>query len=339
MKNNTYLITGGTGSFGKTVVRHLLEQGAGEIRVLSRDEAKQDAMRTNLDYADAVKFYIGDIRDRDSVDHAMRGVDFVFHAAALKQVPSCEFFPIQAVQTNVLGSHNVIESAVQHKVKRAICLSTDKAVQPINAMGMTKAIMEKVAQAATRHIAPDGTIISCVRYGNVMYSRGSVIPRFIEQIKSGTPITITDPEMTRFLMPLVDSVALVEHAFEHARQGDIFVKKAPACTIADLAQALVNLLEADSEIRVIGVRHGEKTYETLASKEELRRAEDMGGYFRISMDERDLNYEKYFTEGEAKDAEVVDYHSHNTYRLNVEETQEVLLQLPEVVAERDAFLA
>ncbi len=296
-------------------------------------------MRTALGHPDSVKFYIGDIRDRDSVDHAMRGVDFVFHAAALKQVPSCEFFPIQAVQTNVLGSHNVIESAVQHDAKRVICLSTDKAVQPINAMGMTKAVMEKVAQAATRHIAPGGTIISCVRYGNVMYSRGSVIPRFIEQIKSGAPITITDPEMTRFLMPLADSVALVEHAFDHARQGDMFIKKAPACTIEVLAQAIQELFNSSVPVRTIGVRHGEKTYETLASIEELRRSEDMGSYYRIAMDDRDLNYEKYFTEGAVEEEAIDDYHSHNTYRLSVEETKNILLELPEVRHEISTFVA
>ena len=286
-----------------------------------------------------LKFYIGDIRDRDSVDHVMRGVDFVFHAAALKQVPSCEFFPIQAVKTNIIGSHNVLEAAVRHKVKRVVCLSTDKAVYPVNAMGMTKSLMEKVAQAETRHIGEDGTVICCVRYGNVMYSRGSVIPRFIEQIKKGTPITLTDPNMTRFLMPLSDSVALVEHAFEHARQGDVFIKKAPACTIEVLAQAIQELLHSSVPVRTIGVRHGEKTYETLASIEELRRSEDMGSYYRIAMDDRDLNYEKYFTEGAVEEETIDDYHSHNTYRLSVEETKNILLELPEVRHEISTFVA
>lgn len=336
--NKVVLVTGGTGSFGKTVAEHLLRAGCKEVRILSRDEAKQDAMRTQFGHNPTLKFYIGDVRERDSVDHAMRGVDYVFHAAALKQVPSCEFFPIQAVWTNIIGSHNVVESAIAHEVKRVVCLSTDKAVYPINAMGMTKALMEKVAQAATRHVTNGATVIASVRYGNVMYSRGSVIPRFVEQIRQGKPITITDPEMTRFMMPLRDAVALVEHAFIHARQGDIFVKKAPACTIATLAQALKNLFRSDVEVKIIGVRHGEKLYETLASKEELLRAEDQGAYYRISMDDRDLNYEKYFIEGNPAGFDLEDYHSHNTQQLSVEETEAMLLSLPEIQYELNGQL-
>ena len=330
--NGIFLVTGGTGSFGKTVVKHLLSNKALEIRVFSRDETKQDYMRTSFDDA-RIKYYIGDVRDYESINSAMRGVDYVFHAAALKQVPSCEFFPMQAVLTNVQGSDNVIRSAMSNGVKRVVCLSTDKAVYPINAMGMTKAMMEKVAQSHARELGDDQTVISCVRYGNVMYSRGSVIPRFIEQIKSNKPITITEGSMTRFLLALPESVELVQHAFEHAQQGDIFVKKAPACTVTDLAQALKNLFKSDVETRNIGIRHGEKLYETLASKEELVTSEDMGGFYRIRMDTRDLNYEKYFTEGNKEDVNQEDYHSHNTLQLNVKEVETLLLTLPEVTAE------
>ena len=332
MKNKIILITGGTGSFGKTVVKYLLSNNAKEIRVFSRDETKQDYMRTSFD-DDRIKYYIGDVRDYESINSAMHGVDYVFHAAALKQVPSCEFFPMQAVLTNIQGSDNVIRSAMSNGVKRVVCLSTDKAVYPINAMGMTKAMMEKVAQSHARELGDDQTVISCVRYGNVMYSRGSVIPRFIEQIKSNKPITITEGSMTRFLLALPESVELVQHAFEHAQQGDVFVKKAPACTVTDLAQALKNLFKSDVETRNIGIRHGEKLYETLASKEELVTSEDMGGFYRIRMDTRDLNYEKYFTEGNQGEINQEDYHSHNTQQLDVKEVEALLLTLPEVTAE------
>jgi len=332
LSSKVILITGGTGSFGKTMVNHLLAKQVGEIRILSRDEEKQDSMRTDLN-SQALKFYIGDIRDRASVDDVMQGVNLVFHAAALKQVPSCEFFPMQAVQTNIIGSQNVLLSAVEHKVSGVVCLSTDKAVYPINAMGMSKAMMEKVAQSVGRNLGEDGrTVISRVRYGNVMCSRGSVIPLFIKQIKSGKPITITNPSMTRFLMPLRDSVKLVEFAFENARQGDLFVKKAPACTVADLAEAVKRLFESDVPTNIIGTRHGEKLYETLANAEELVRSEDMGDYYRVPMDTRDLNYGKYFTEGDLEELHVEDYHSHNTDRLNLDEIQELLLSLPEVQA-------
>lgn len=335
LANKKILITGGTGSFGKTMVNHLLSGKCGEIRVLSRDEEKQDAMRNHLNDA-RIKYYIGDIRDRGSVDDAMHGVDMVFHAAALKQVPSCEFFPMQAVQTNIMGSHNVLLSAVQYKVSSVVCLSTDKAVYPINAMGMSKAMMEKLAHSVSRNLNGSDTVISSVRYGNVMCSRGSVIPLFIKQIKEGKPLTITDPKMTRFLMPLRDAVELVKFAFTHAKQGDLFVKKAPAGTIEDLATAVKNIFNADNPIQIIGVRHAEKTYETLASREELVKAEDMGGYFRVPMDDRDLNYGKYFTEGDVAEIEQVDYHSHNTTRLSIPEIESLLRSLPEVQNELNA---
>lgn len=329
----TVLITGGTGSFGRTVVAHLLEStDVREIRVFSRDEEKQDAMRTELD-TDRVKFYIGDVRDHVSVDFAMQGVSYVFHAAALKQVPSCEFFPLQAVQTNILGSSNVIASALQNRVKSVVCLSTDKAVYPVNAMGMTKAVMEKVAQAMCRHDDNGSTCISCVRYGNVMFSRGSVIPLFIRQIKSGKLLTITEPAMTRFLLPLRDAVDLVEFALANARPGDIFIRKAPACTIGDLAQAIQNLFDVKNLIKIIGMRHGEKMYETLASAEELRRSEDMGPYYRVKMDTRGLNYSKFFTEGDIKEVSTEDYNSSNADRIGVKQIEELLLSLPEVQRE------
>lgn len=327
-KNKTFLVTGGTGSFGKTVTNYLLKQDCKEVRVFSRDEAKQDLMRTEYMNDARVKFYIGDVRDYDSVYNALNTVDYVFHAAALKQVPSCEFFPMQAVMTNIAGSDNVIKAAIANKVSKVVCLSTDKAVYPVNAMGMSKAMMEKVAQSYAR--TSSDTTITGVRYGNVMYSRGSVIPRFIEQIKAGKPITITDGAMTRFLMALSEAVGLVDYAFSHGRQGDIFIKKAPACTVDDLATALMELFDSKVDIKVIGTRHGEKLYETLASVEELSRAEDLGDYFRVSMDDRDLNYEKYFTEGNEEESSLDDYHSHNTERLDVSQVKEILLSLKEV---------
>ena len=329
------LIPGGTGSFGEAVLKELLESDCKEIRIFSRDELKQEMMR--IKYADPkLKFYIGDVRNKDSVDNAMDGVNLIFHAAALKQVPSCEFFPMQAVLTNIIGSHNVITSAIEHKVERVVCLSTDKAAYPINAMGMTKALMEKVAMSATRMLPNITTIISCVRYGNVMYSRGSVIPLFISQIKQNKPITITLPSMTRFLLPLRDAVQLVSFAFQHANQGDMFIKKAPACTMGDLAKALKNVFNSNVPEETIGIRHGEKIYETLATREELMRSEDMGDYYRIKLDDRSLNYlnyGKYFTEGSINEAEMNDYTSHNTKRLNVKEVEELLLTLPEIRAE------
>ena len=326
MKDKTLLVTGGTGSFGKAMVDRLLKTDVKEIRIFSRDELKQEMMR--IEYKEPrLNFYIGDVRERDSVDNAMKGVDYVFHAAALKQVPSCEFFPIQAVYTNILGGHNVIESAIANKVKTMVCLSTDKAAYPINAMGMTKALLEKVAQAAARTKACNDTVVACVRYGNVMCSRGSVIPLFIEQIKKKQPLTITVPEMTRFLLPLRDSVDLVLFAFTNAKPGDLFVKKAPACTLADLAQAVKNIFKSDVPVNIIGIRHGEKLYETLVTKEELVRSEDMGDYYRISLDDRNLNYALYFTEGDKKEAQLDDYHSHNTTQLNVKQVEELLLSL------------
>jgi UDP-N-acetylglucosamine 4,6-dehydratase/5-epimerase len=325
----TVLITGGTGSFGKAFVEVLRPQRVKEIRIFSRDELKQELMRIELNDP-RLKFHIGDVRSRESVDDAMEGVDFVFHAAALKQVPSCDFFPMQAVYTNVQGSHNVVDSAIKHGAAKVICLSTDKAVYPINAMGMTKALMEKVTQAAAR-VTPDGrTVASVVRYGNVMYSRGSVIPLFVQQIKERKAITITEPSMTRFLLPLREAVDLVLFAFEHARQGDILVRKAPACTVADLATALMDLFGAKVPVNIIGVRHGEKLYETLATREELRRADDMNEYYRVAMDSRDLNYSKYFTEGDRQEAEIDDYTSHNTKRLSVKEVVALLETLPDV---------
>lgn len=333
------LITGGTGSFGKTMLRDLISGGVEEVRILSRDEEKQDALRNEL-RDDRVRYYIGDIRDRSSVDRAMQGVDAVFHAAALKQVPSCEFFPHEAVLTNVLGSENVIRSAVAQKVRSLVCLSTDKAVFPVNAMGMTKALMEKTAQAAARELGPRAaTTISAVRYGNVMYSRGSAIPLFIRQIKSGKPVTVTEPTMTRFLMPLRDSVALVHHAFEYANQGDLFIKKAPASTIIDLVTALKDLFGVpDHPVEVIGWRHAEKLYETLASAQELASSEDMGDYYRIMLDMRDLNYKPYFSEGEQKTRRHEDYHSHNTQQLDIEQVKALLLSLPEVRKEIDNWV-
>lgn len=339
MTKNIVLITGGTGSFGKTMLHDLLTtDDVDEVRVFSRDEEKQDALRNQLRDG-RVRFYIGDIRDRGSLDHAMRGVTSVFHAAALKQVPSCEFFPMEAVRTNILGSENVLRAGVEAGVRNIVCLSTDKAVFPVNAMGMSKAMMEKLAQAIARALEPGAeTTVSMVRYGNVMYSRGSAIPLFIRQIKSGAPITVTEPTMTRFLMPLRDSVDLVHHAFKNARQGDLFIRKAPASTIADLVQGIKELFGVpDHPMEVIGWRHAEKLYETLASAEELSHSDDMGLYYRIRMDARDLNYKAYFSEGDQEVASHEDYHSHNTQRLDVEQVKQLLLTLPEVRAELDGW--
>lgn len=328
--NKTLLITGGTGSFGNAVLKRFLDTDIKEIRIFSRDEKKQDDMRHRIQNA-KVKFYIGDVRDKRSVDTAMRGVDYVFHAAALKQVPSCEFFPMQAVRTNVIGTENVLDSAVEHGVKNVVVLSTDKAAYPINAMGISKAMMEKVAIAKARSLENDATTtICCTRYGNVMASRGSVIPLWVDQIKAGKPITITDPGMTRYMMTLDDAVDLVLYAFEHGKQGDLFVQKAPAATLTVLAESLKELYHADTEIKVIGTRHGEKLYETLVTREEMFRSEDMGDYFRIPADTRDLNYDKFFVEGQEDISKVEDYHSHNTFRLDKEGMKQLLLKLPEI---------
>lgn len=328
--NKTLLITGGTGSFGNAVLNRFLSTDIKEIRIFSRDEKKQDDMR-HLYQNPKIKFYIGDVRDRRSVDGAMKGVDFIFHAAALKQVPSCEFFPTQAVRTNVLGTENVLDSAIEHGVKNVVVLSTDKACYPINAMGISKAMMEKVAIAKGRQLGNgNGTTICCTRYGNVMASRGSVIPLWMDQMEKGEVITVTDPHMTRFMMTLNDAVDLVIYAFQHGRNGDLFVQKAPAATLETLAGALKELLKKDTPVKVIGTRHGEKLYETLITREEMARAEDMGNYYRIPCDTRDLNYDKYFEEGQEKVSVIEDYHSHNTHRLNVEEMKSLLLQLSEI---------
>jgi len=331
IKNKILLITGGTGSFGNAVLSRFINTDYfKEIRIFSRDEKKQDDMRHRLQNP-KVKFYIGDVRDKRSVDTAMRGVDYVFHAAALKQVPSCEFFPMQAVRTNVIGTENVLDSAVEHGVKNVVVLSTDKAAYPINAMGISKAMMEKVAIAKARSLGDDAaTTICCTRYGNVMASRGSVIPLWVDQIKSGEPITITDPNMTRYMMTLDDAVDLVLYAFEHGNNGDLFVQKAPAVTLDILAEALKDLYKAQTEVRVIGTRHGEKLYETLVTREEMAKSEDMGNYFRIPCDSRDLNYDKYFVEGEEKISKFEDYNSHNTRRLDMEGMKELLLRLNEL---------
>ncbi|MDD3288184.1 MAG: polysaccharide biosynthesis protein [Alphaproteobacteria bacterium] len=321
----TLMITGGTGSFGNATLDHFLKKGIKEIRIFSRDEKKQDDMRIARNDS-RLKFYLGDVRNRDSLNQAMRGVDFVFHAAALKQVPSCEFYPMEALCTNTLGTENVMEAAFANKVKRVVILSTDKAVYPINAMGMTKALAEKLAIAKSRTIEPGGTVFCITRYGNVMASRGSVIPIFIEQIKKGSPLTITDPEMTRFLMSLKESVDLVEYAMTHGEQGDIFVQKAPASTIEVLARALQELMGAkNATTQIIGTRHGEKTYESLISREEMVRAVNMGRYYRIPSDNRELNYAQYFVEGNDKIKKTEDYTSHNTKRLNIEEVKQLLL--------------
>ena len=327
--DKTLLITGGTGSFGNAVLRRLLAEDFAQIRVFSRDEKKQEDMRLAL-ADDKVKFYIGDVRNFDGVCDAMRGVDFVFHAAALKQVPSCEFYPMEAVRTNILGAENVLRAAIANRVSRCVVLSTDKAVYPINAMGMSKALMEKVMVANSRLCDPATSVLCATRYGNVMASRGSVIPLFVEQILAGKELTITDPNMTRFLMSLEDSVDLVLYAFRNAVPGDIFVQKSPASTVADLAQALKELLGRHTPVRIIGTRHGEKLFESLVSREEMARAEDREGYFRIPADSRDLNYNKYFVEGEVEISRIEDYTSHNTTRLDVAGVKDVLLRLPEI---------
>lgn len=328
-KNKILLITGGTGSFGNAVLRKFLNTDIKEIRIFSRDEKKQEDIRIELNNS-KLKFYIGDVRNYDSLHSAMQGVDYVFHAAALKQVPSCEFYPMEAVRTNVLGTENVLNAAVANNAKKVICLSTDKSVYPINAMGISKAMMEKIMIAKARITDVSKTVLCGTRYGNVMASRGSVIPLFIKQIREGKPLTVTDPIMTRFLMSLDDAVDLVVYAFDNANQGDIFVQKAPASTIIDLAVSVKELFRADNQIRIIGTRHGEKLYETLLTREERVKAEDMGGYFRIVPDDRDLNYGKYFTEGEERVSEVEDYNSHNTQRLSIQEIKHLLLKLPYV---------
>ena len=326
-KDKILLITGGTGSFGNAVLRRFLDSDIKEIRIFSRDEKKQDDMRHALQNP-KVKYYIGNVRDRSSVDVAMNGVDYVFSAAALKQVPSCEFFPVEAVRTNIIGTENVLNSAIEHGVESVVVLSTDKAAYPINAMGMSKALMEKVAVAKGRELGEGAkTTICCTRYGNVMASRGSVIPLWVEQMMENKPITITDPDMTRFMMTLDDAVDLVVYAFTHAHNGDLFVQKAPAATLETLAHALKEVYKTDTEVKVIGTRHGEKLYETLVTREEMVRAIDMGDYYRIPCDTRDLNYDKYFTKGNEEVSKIEDYHSHNTHRLDVEGMKELLMKL------------
>jgi len=335
-KDKTIIITGGTGSFGNAVLNRFLNTEVKEIRIFSRDEKKQDDMRKFYNNP-KIKFHLGDVRDYDSVCNAIVGVDFVFHAAALKQVPSCEFFPIQAVKTNILGAENVIRAAIANRIKKMIVLSTDKAVYPINAMGMSKAMMEKVMVAYSRQQPDMGTVLCGTRYGNVMASRGSVIPLFIEQIKSGKPITITDPEMTRYLMSLEEAVELVVYAYQNGVQGDIFVQKSPASTVKDLAQALFELFEVESRIRVIGTRHGEKKHETLVNREEMAKAVDLPGYYRIPADTRDLNYEKYFDLGEERVTAIHDYTSENTKRLDIAEIKAKLLSLKYVIQELESY--
>jgi UDP-N-acetylglucosamine 4,6-dehydratase len=326
LTSKVVLITGGTGSFGHAVVDRFLQTDVAEIRVFSRDEKKQEDMRLQFSN-DKLRFHIGDVRDYESIHDALAGVDFVFHAAALKQVPSCEFHPMEAVKTNVIGAENVMRAAIANKVRRCVVLSTDKAVYPINAMGISKAMMEKVMIAKSRVWEPEGTVLCATRYGNVMGSRGSVIPLFLRQLLEGVPLTVTDPSMTRFLMSLDESVDLVLYAFEHARPGDILVQKAPASTVGDLATALRELLRRNNEIRVIGTRHGEKLYESLVSREEMARAEDLGRYYRIPADSRDLNYDKYFVEGETAISEFHDYTSHSTDRLDVVQVKQLLQRL------------
>jgi len=330
-KEKTILITGGTGSFGGYFVNYLLDKGFKEIRVFSRDEMKQEQMRQRLNNS-RIKFYIGDIRDRASVDDAMIGVDYIFHAAALKQVPSCEFFPMQAMQTNVIGSQNVIASAIQNGVNRVVSLSTDKAVYPVNALGNTKALMERMIQSKARSI-PDGkTILTLVRYGNMLFTRGSVIPIFMKQIREQRPLTLTAPEMSRFWLPLRETVELVNFALENGEQGDIFVRKAASCTLGDIAEALKKIFKSKSAIKIIGMRHGEKMHETLASKEELARSEDMGDFLRLSMDTRELNYEKYLSEGKERLVELQDYNSVNSRRMTIKEIEELLAGQPEIIS-------
>jgi len=331
--NKTLLITGGTGSFGNAVLKRFLNSDIKEIRIFSRDEKKQDDMRHELQN-NKVKFYIGDVRDKRSVDGVMNGVDYIFHAAALKQVPSCEFFPMQAVKTNIIGTENVLDSAIEHGVKRIVVLSTDKACYPINAMGISKAMMEKVAIAKGRALGEGAkTVICATRYGNVMASRGSVIPLWIDQIKAGKEITITDPNMTRFMMTLDDAVDLVLYAFTNGHNGDLFIQKAPAATLETLAMALKELFKTDTAIRVIGTRHGEKLYESLVTREEMAKAIDLGRYFRIPCDERDLNYDKYFVEGQTNISDISDYHSHNTHRLDIDEMKKLLLKINSICSD------
>ncbi|PGM61371.1 polysaccharide biosynthesis protein [Bacillus cereus] len=325
-KNKTLLITGGTGSFGNAVLNRFLDTDIKEIRIFSRDEKKQEDMRIRLNNS-KVKFYIGDVRNKESIDYAMKGVDYVFHAAALKQVPSCEFYPMEALKTNVVGTENVINSAIQNTVKKVILLSTDKAVYPINAMGQSKALAEKILVAQSRNGVDGETVLCATRYGNVMASRGSVIPLFIEQIKNNLPLTVTDPDMTRFLMSVDDAVDLVLYAFEHGNQGDIFVQKAPASTIFDLAIALKEIFSAENEVKIIGTRHAEKLYETLLTREEMVNSEDLGDYYRIKADNRDLNYNKYFTVGKTSISEQKDYHSHNTKKLDIKSIKKLILKL------------
>ena len=336
--NKTLLITGGTGSFGNAVMKRFLDTDIKEIRIFSRDEKKQDDMR-KLYKSHKLKFYIGDVRDIASVKNSIHGVDFIFHAAALKQVPSCEFFPLEAVKTNVLGADNVLTGAIEMGVKKVICLSTDKAAYPINAMGISKAMMEKVFVAKAKTVDPERTLICGTRYGNVMASRGSVIPLFIDQIKSGQPLTVTDPDMTRFLMSLEEAVDLVVFAFQNAEAGDIMVQKAPASTVGDLAQAVKELFNANNEIKIIGTRHGEKLYETLLTKEEHIVAQDIGGFYRVPADKRDLNYDKYFVEGNQKLSSNGEYNSHNTERLNIEQIKKKLLKLYFVQNELESWKA
>ena len=329
MQGATVTITGGTGSFGSTMVSYLLTRGVDKVHILSRDEAKQDEMRRRFS-SSRLRFFLGDVRDFDSVAESFVNTDFVFHAAALKQVPSCEFFPAQAVKTNVMGSHNVIEAAAAAGVRSVVCLSTDKAVYPVNAMGMSKALMEKTAQAFARNNPKSKTTVSITRYGNVMYSRGSVIPLFVKQIRAGQPLTVTEPRMTRFLMSLHESVDLVEHAFLHAETGDLFVRKAPACTVEVLAKAVASLLGQDEpDIKMIGTRHGEKLHETLLSREEMVKAAEKGEYFRVPLDARSLQYELYYEEGKANVTAYEDYTSENTEQMDVEQTKALLLRLPE----------
>jgi UDP-glucose 4-epimerase len=334
-KDKILMITGGTGSFGNTVLKRFLSTAVREIRIFSRDEKKQEEMRITLNHP-KLKFHIGDVRDYDSTFQAMKGVDYVFHAAALKQVPSCEFYPMEAVRTNVIGTENVMNAATANGVKRVVVLSTDKAVYPINAMGISKAMAEKLMVAKARTQTNFETVLCATRYGNVMASRGSVIPLFVAQLKEGIQLTVTDPNMTRFLMSLEDSVDLVLYAFEHGKQGDIFVQKAPASTVADLAQALKELFQKDSDIRIIGTRHGEKLYESLISREEMAKAQDMGNYYRIPADNRDLNYAQYFSEGEEEISHQNDYTSHNTMRLNVAQIKNLLLKLDYIKDELNA---
>jgi UDP-glucose 4-epimerase len=335
-KDKTILITGGTGSFGNAVMQRFLNTDIGEIRIFSRDEKKQDDMR-NQHKDSKLKFFIGDVRDKMSVESAMYGVDYVFHAAALKQVPSCEFFPLEAVKTNILGTENVLSAAIENKAEKIICLSTDKAAYPINAMGISKAMMEKVFMAKARTVSPDKTVICGTRYGNVMASRGSVIPLFIKQIRSKEPITVTDPNMTRFLMSLEEAVELVVFAFENATTGDIMVQKSPACSMGTLAQAIKEIFSAGNEIKVIGTRHGEKLYETLLTKEERAKAEDMGNFFRIHADIRDLNYDKYLNVGDMNLSYGEDYNSHNTKLLDINEIKEKLLKLQYITDELNSI--